>query len=221
MQRRAERVEEFLRRLDANGNGAIDADEVSDSQKFFVERMVGSSGEVKYPLAIAEALEAHLTSYRALMPSAGAGGGGGEGGGAASAPTAGAPTSSAAARPAASGAGGAKGGAFAARPEAASGGKTARAPAFGATAAGSSGAASASVPKGLRFLRPGERLPKGLPDWFKPRDANGDGQVSMGEFAAEWTPAKETDFLRLDRNGDGMITPDECLKAEKNAAGRK
>jgi hypothetical protein len=90
-------------------------------------------------------------------------------------------------------------------------------------AASASGPASANVAKSrsprkvIRFLRPDERLPKGLPDWFKARDTNGDGQVSMAEFSTDWNPAKEAEFLRLDVNHDGMITPHECLKVEKKS----
>jgi Ca2+-binding EF-hand superfamily protein len=66
-------------------------------------------------------------------------------------------------------------------------------------------------------LTPIERLPKGLPDWFTAKDADGDGQVSMAEFAADWTPAKVAEFSRYDLNGDGIITASECLKAEKRS----
>jgi hypothetical protein len=37
-----------------------------------------------------------------------------------------------------------------------------------------------------RFTPPAERLPTGLPSWFKSRDANGDGQVSMSEYSRSW-----------------------------------
>ncbi len=67
----------------------------------------------------------------------------------------------------------------------------------------------------VRFLTPLERLPKGLPDWFIQKDTDGDGQVSMAEFATEWTDAKATDFQKYDLNNDGIITPEECLRAEK------
>jgi len=58
-------------------------------------------------------------------------------------------------------------------------------------------------------------LPEGLPSWFSLRDRNGDGQVAMAEFASSWTDAKAAEFLRWDLNGDGLLTPAECLAAEK------
>ncbi len=62
-----------------------------------------------------------------------------------------------------------------------------------------------------RFLAPHERLPEGLPDWFIERDLNMDGQVTMAEFAGEWTDEKVEKFLRYDRNNDGIITVEEAL----------
>ncbi len=62
-----------------------------------------------------------------------------------------------------------------------------------------------------RFPLPHERFPKGLPDWFIERDVNMDGQVSMREFADEWTDEKVGQFLRYDRNNDGFITVEEAL----------
>lgn len=66
-----------------------------------------------------------------------------------------------------------------------------------------------------RFRTATERLPKGLPDWFARQDANADGQVSMAEYAVSWTDAKAAEFIQLDRNGDGIVTPDEALPAKK------
>ena len=56
---------------------------------------------------------------------------------------------------------------------------------------------------------------QGLPAWFVQRDRNGDGQVSLYEFAA---PAfRDEDlarFGRFDKNADGFITPDELPRQE-------
>ena len=56
---------------------------------------------------------------------------------------------------------------------------------------------------------------QGLPTWFVQRDRNGDGQVSLYEFAA---PAFHDEdlarFGRLDKNADGFITPDELPRQE-------
>ncbi|MBN2022508.1 MAG: hypothetical protein JW809_06905 [Pirellulales bacterium] len=63
-----------------------------------------------------------------------------------------------------------------------------------------------------RFHVPPERRPAGLPDWFNARDANGDGQLTMAEFAPKATQADRADFARYDADGDGLLTPDECLR---------
>jgi hypothetical protein len=65
----------------------------------------------------------------------------------------------------------------------------------------------------FRFLAPHERLPKGLPDWFVPKDTDLDGQVSMAEFSSVWPSGKLREFTRHDLNGDGLIVPKECLRA--------
>jgi len=70
--------------------------------------------------------------------------------------------------------------------------------------------------KTYRFLTPTERLPKGLPDWFARKDADGDGQVTMAEYASEWTDAKAEEFVGYDLDGDGLIRPSECLEVERN-----
>lgn len=45
-----------------------------------------------------------------------------------------------------------------------------------------------------------------LPELFSEKDANGDQQVAMSEFASEWTAEKVKEFYALDHNGDGVIT---------------
>ncbi|MDX1962209.1 MAG: hypothetical protein SFX18_03585 [Pirellulales bacterium] len=69
--------------------------------------------------------------------------------------------------------------------------------------------------KPLRHLTPTERLPEGLPGYFLRNDTNGDGQVSMSEYAASYSNEKAAEFMRIDANGDGIITPAECLAAER------
>ncbi|MCH8047040.1 MAG: hypothetical protein IID44_25335 [Planctomycetes bacterium] len=63
-----------------------------------------------------------------------------------------------------------------------------------------------------RYRSPHERLPSGLPGWFKEKDKNADGQVAMAEFATSWTDERIDEFNRYDLNGDGLITPAETLK---------
>jgi uncharacterized protein (DUF2141 family) len=67
------------------------------------------------------------------------------------------------------------------------------------------------------FFVPKSRLPVGLPEWFFRRDANGDGQLSLSEFAPNPTQVELEEFTRYDRNGDGFITAREYLSAVKPA----
>ncbi len=67
------------------------------------------------------------------------------------------------------------------------------------------------------FFVPKSRLPAGLPEWFLRRDTNGDGQLSLSEFAPNPTQADLEEFARYDRNGDGFITAQEYLNAVKPA----
>jgi len=82
---------------------------------------------------------------------------------------------------------------------------------------GSSSAGRDSAPrKSYRFLSPQERLPRGLPEWFLRKDADGDGQVTMAEYSQVWSEAMAREFAKYDLNGDGVITPEEALKAQNS-----
>jgi hypothetical protein len=70
---------------------------------------------------------------------------------------------------------------------------------------------SLAVRKSYRSAPPTERLPKGLPDFFLRNDADADGQISMAEYAASWSDRVAAEFAEYDLNGDGVITPEECL----------
>lgn len=67
--------------------------------------------------------------------------------------------------------------------------------------------------KSKQFFVSPSRLPKGVAKWFSERDANGDGQVSMVEYSSKWSQAEALEFARYDKNGDGIITPDEATVA--------
>lgn len=61
--------------------------------------------------------------------------------------------------------------------------------------------------KSYRFKSTKERLSS----WkLASRDANGDGQVSMHEYASSWSDRTAGEFLRYDKDNDGMITAEEA-----------
>lgn len=53
----------------------------------------------------------------------------------------------------------------------------------------------------------------GIPGWFILKDKNGDGQLSLYEFAVPLTTNSIAFFGRLDLNADGLITPEELRSA--------
>ena len=60
--------------------------------------------------------------------------------------------------------------------------------------------------------RPFHVLPenlRGVPKWFILLDRDGDGQISLVEFASPLTLARLRLFQRLDKNNDGLIVPNE------------
>ncbi len=54
------------------------------------------------------------------------------------------------------------------------------------------------------------RLPPGLPPWFRKLDADGDGQITLSEFAPTASAAALREFEAYDHNRDGVITPQEA-----------
>ena len=61
-----------------------------------------------------------------------------------------------------------------------------------------------------KFHVPLRTLPAGLPDWFRARDLDGDGQITLHEFAPEATRKDIEEFSRYDLDRDGVITPLEA-----------
>ncbi len=66
--------------------------------------------------------------------------------------------------------------------------------------------------RNLKFFVPGDRLPKGLSPAFLSRDADGDAQLTVAEFAVSGTRSEYDQFARYDANGDGVITPQEWMR---------
>jgi hypothetical protein len=60
------------------------------------------------------------------------------------------------------------------------------------------------------FHVPAKLRPNNLPNWFAQRDRNGDGQLSLAEFAPANSRELVTSFQRLDTNQDGLLTPQEA-----------
>ena len=216
---RMARTADFLKGLDANGNGMIDPDEADDPQaKNMLDRIFGRMGkEPHYPVAISEILQGYEAYYRARSNTSGGGSsspGGtptpGMGLGALATASSGGSSYNSSGNPGVSSIPGTGGAALTVTSSAA------------ATAPFQTSAASpAPAPrKPARFLTARERLPKGLPDWFLEK-ANSDGQVTMAEFTDDWTLEKVREFARYDLNHDGIITAAECLKVEKAKAGSK
>ena len=65
---------------------------------------------------------------------------------------------------------------------------------------------------GKQFYVPNSHLPSGLPSWFFARDANGDGQLSLPEFAIDGTQSSMSEFDKLDIDHDGILSPRDLVK---------
>ncbi len=68
--------------------------------------------------------------------------------------------------------------------------------------------AARQTPAARRYYTPPEHL-RGVPAWFLLRDQDGDGQVSLLEFAPTLSTESLVLFGKMDKNGDGFITADE------------
>ncbi len=58
------------------------------------------------------------------------------------------------------------------------------------------------------YATPPEAL-KNVPVWFLARDLNGDGQLTLREFAPTLSTPAVAYFGKLDKNSDGLVVPDE------------
>ena len=65
-----------------------------------------------------------------------------------------------------------------------------------------------------KSAKPKERVTKELPADYRDKDKNGDGQIGL----YEWDRKAFAQFYALDRNGDGLLTPDELIAATKKSS---
>lgn len=72
------------------------------------------------------------------------------------------------------------------------------------------GEKEATARRTYRFTPATEKLPTGLPSWFKSQDKNHDGQVSMSEYSRSWSKSTVAKFRSYDLNGDGVVTAKEA-----------
>ena len=77
------------------------------------------------------------------------------------------------------------------------------------TATDSRGKESSATKTVKKEKKPKPRVTKDLPDEYRDRDKNGDGQIGL----YEWDRKAFAQFYELDRNGDGLLTPDELVAA--------
>jgi Ca2+-binding EF-hand superfamily protein len=80
---------------------------------------------------------------------------------------------------------------------------------------GTAGGLAAATKEGdkrhsYRFSTAADKLPSGLPSWFKSKDTNGDGQIEMSEYSRSWSNSTAAEFQRYDLDGDGVITAKEA-----------
>jgi hypothetical protein len=205
----------FLKQFDTRGDGVIRPNEIPADRKAMFDRMASRAGvDPNRPVTIAALREGMLKAMQNRQPGA-PGGPSGPGGGSSQ------PSEGQTAKSLVPG--------FGTSAASSSSSKTSTSNGFGipekkssgssttdGSSAGSSGSTAGDKPgagkKSYRFLTAQERLPTGLPDWFKQKDLDGDGQITMAEFATSWTEATAAEFTKYDLNNDGVITPDEVLK---------
>lgn len=69
-------------------------------------------------------------------------------------------------------------------------------------------------PMTYRAREPREKYPD-VPAWFWNEDKDGDLQVSMNEHSSNWTDARIAEWLKLDSNGDGVMSMQEAVASTK------
>ena len=80
---------------------------------------------------------------------------------------------------------------------------------------GPAGGGSGESPKSYRFKTAHERLPEGIPQWYRDGDRNKDGQIAMSESSGQWSAKTLAEYYVYDKNRDGLVTVEEVMAATK------
>lgn len=233
----AQYADSLIKRYDRNGNGALEADESKElrgglreadangdgviTRAEIIAKLLGKSapstggaGGTSASRASGEPTAPRVMSFGGTSSSSGASGSSTHPGGGLS-------TGAGTAAPPGSPSGNQASGAAASTSSSPSPATSSGSPAPGAESksAGDGAKPSPAAKRPLRFLTPHERLPQGLPEWFKSKDSNADGQVTLAEFSATLTEEAAKEFTEYDLNNDGVVTAAEVLKRQK--LGRK
>lgn len=80
---------------------------------------------------------------------------------------------------------------------------------------GPAGGGSGESPKSYRFKTAHERLPEGIPQWFREGDRNRDGQIAMSEYSGQWNEKTLSEYYVYDKNRDGLLTVEEVMAAKQ------
>lgn len=192
--------EESFRRIDTNGDGVIDAGEVQQVDGFRRQFLTQMGIDGSRPVSLREYTEKREQAMRSFDPQQfrrpDSGGGSPGGGG----------------FPGFGGSPGSGGGPPSIPPRSDSDRGDGRRP--DEPARDERRESSNSSKSSKKSAKPKERVTKDLPGDYREKDKNGDGQIGL----YEWDRKAFAQFYALDRNGDGLLTPDELIAATKKSS---